>query len=114
MKSFLTLTFLLCLSAGSSAFAQNPPQQPPQPQERASHETPAVTLVGCLTKGASANEYVISDTKTGEKTSFSGSEKLEQYVNHTVQIAGKMSNKGAEKSFTPDSIKTVSDSCQSQ
>jgi hypothetical protein len=106
MKFLLALT--LCTVLGTAAYAQRPPASQ-QPEDQQSQST---TVTGCLTKGASTGEYIISDSKTGEKLTFAGPDRLESYVNHTVQLTGKMIMNGTEKSFQPQSIKTVSNSCE--
>jgi len=106
MKFLLPITFSLFL--GTAAYAQNP-QQTPQTQQDPSDQSTTVT--GCLAKGTNAGEYAIKDSKTGETYTFAGPERLESYVGHTVQLTGKMMARGGEKSFQPQSIKTVSDSC---
>ena len=58
-------------------------------------------------------EYVITDTKSGEKVTFPGPDKLDTYVNHTVQLTGKMMNRSGEKAFQPETVKMVSASCES-
>jgi hypothetical protein len=96
---------------GSAAYAQNPPL-PPQTQDQ--HETGGTTITGCLTKGANPGEYVITDSKSGEKTTFAGPDRLESYLNHTVQLTGKMMSTNDGKTFQPQSIKTVSNTCGSE
>ena len=106
MKFLLPLTLSVFLSA--AAFAQNPP---PQPQDQ--QDTQGTTITGCLTKGQNTGEYVITDSKTGEKMTFAGPDRLDTYVNHTVQLTGKLVNSGAsEKTFQPQSIKTISNACE--
>ncbi|PYT11066.1 MAG: hypothetical protein DMG59_27390 [Acidobacteria bacterium] len=106
MKLFLPVTFCVFLAVGSVGYAQ---QQPPPTQEQ---RNDAVTLVGCLTKAAAEHEYVITDTKSGEKVTFPGPDKLDTYVNHTVQLTGKMMNRSGEKAFQPETVKMVSASCE--
>ena len=108
MKTLLTLTLSLFL--GAAAYAQNPPQQTPPPPDQ--QDTQATTVTGCLVKGANTGEYMITNSKTGEKLTFAGPDRLDSYVNHTVQLTGKMMMSGNEKSFQPQSIKTVSDTCE--
>ncbi len=103
MKFLLPITLAMFLGGG--LYAQNPPA--PQDQQ----DTGGTTITGCLTKGTSTGEYVITDSKSGEKTTFAGPDRLESYVNHTVQLTGKMMAHGGEKTFQPQSIKTVSNTC---
>jgi len=106
MKLFVLLTLSMFLAA--AAYAQNPPQQPPPGQDQ---DSQAVTVTGCLAKGPTAGQYVITDPKSGEKMSFPGPDRLDTYVNHTVQLSGKMMNRAGEKTFQPQSIRTISDTC---
>src|SRR5580692_1805115 len=101
MKFLLPLAFTLVMGA---AFAQDPPAPPPQQQS----SNDAVTLVGCLTKGTTDGQYTIADSKTGQKINFIASQPMESYLNHTVQITGTMAGSGSDKSFTPQTVKTVS------
>src|ERR1700686_2077632 len=96
MKQRLFIAALYAsLGAGSIIYAQNPPQAPEQGQPGAGQAT---TVTGCLTKGNADHEYVITD-KTGEKLNFSASEKIEAYLNQTVQLAGQQTTRGGEKAF---------------
>ena len=107
MKLFVLLTLSMFLCA--AVYAQNPPQQPPPTAQ--DQDSQAVTVTGCLYKGQAAGEYVITDSKSGEKMSFPGPDRLDTYVNHTVQLTGKMMNRAGEKTFQPQSIRTLSDTC---
>jgi hypothetical protein len=71
-----------------------------------------MTVTGCLTKGASAGQYTITDQKTGEKTPIAGPDQLDKYVNQTVRLTGTMDSQGQEKIFKPDSISQVSATCE--
>lgn len=105
MKLFVPLTF--CLLMGAAAFAQDPPA-PPQTQ----NTDQALTIVGCLSKGTVEGQYTISDSKTGQKINFTASQPMESYVNHTVRIVGIMTSSGTgDQSFTPQTVKSVSDTC---
>ena len=112
MKNILLFTsaFLL-LSVGAVSYAQEPHTRPAQPQDQRSEGTPA-TLKGCLTKGSQAQTYVVADETSGQKVMFSGSAKLDSYLNQTVEIKGEIVERGGEKSFQPQSIKTTSASCK--
>jgi hypothetical protein len=106
MKLFLPLTISTILSAAGAFAQQAPPSQQQQQQD-----SQATTLTGCLTKGTNTGEYMITDSKSGQKYTFAGPDRLDSYVNHTVQLTGKMNMSGNEKAFQPQSIKTVSDTC---
>jgi hypothetical protein len=73
----------------------------------------SATLRGCLTKGADAQQYIVADEGTGQKVAFAGPSKLDNYVNRTVEITGQVVEKGGQKSFQPQSIKSVAPSCNS-
>jgi hypothetical protein len=112
---FLT-AFSACLSVGTVVYAQNPPQQPPPPeqgqgQQQQSQAGQPRTVVGCLTKGSAEHTYVVTDSKSGEKLSFAASEKIEPYLNQTVQLDGQQMSRGGASAFTPQTVKTVSSSC---
>jgi len=106
MKLFPSLALFTCLALGSLAYGQDPPQSAP-PQK--SNDASKVTVTGCLTKGTSANEYVITDQKSGEKVPFAGPAQLEKYVNQTVKLTGTMAAQGQ---FKPESINQVAATCE--
>ncbi len=103
MKFFLPIAFALA----GTAFAQQAQNPPAQQQQNES-----VTVVGCLSKGAGDNQYVITDSKSGQKYTFSASQQLEAYVDHTVQLTGTMNQNGGDNAFQPLTIRTVSNSCE--
>jgi len=86
----------LFLGLGSVAWAQNPDQNTPLKQRDRS-EVQVKTVTGCLTKGTTAGEYMVTHPKSGEKVSFAGSTRLNKYVNQTVTVSGKMSGQRAER-----------------
>ena len=105
MKLLVPLTFSLLI--GAAAFAQDPP---PTQQQQPSNDS--VTIVGCLTQGITAGQFTIADSKTGQKIDFTAAQPMDSYLNHTVQITGTMTDSGSgSKSFTPQTVKTVGDSC---
>jgi len=110
MKFVLPIAFSMIVM-GSAAYAQDPQQRPPQQQQQ-SQSGDSATITGCLSKGQNTGEYTIKDSTSGETYTFNGPDRLDSYVNHTVSLTGKMMTGGTgEKSFQPQSIKTVSDSC---
>lgn len=112
MKNILIIpTAFLLLSGGVVSYAQQPQARPMQPQEQKSEDTPA-TLKGCLTKGGDAQTYALADDMSGQKVVFSGSAKLDNYLNQTVEIQGQIVDRGGAKSFQPRTIKTVAASCK--
>jgi hypothetical protein len=105
MKVFLPLAFSLLM--GAAAFAQDPPTSTQQQQSDTS-----ITVVGCLTKGATDGQYMVTDPRSGQKISFIATQPMDSYVNHTVQITGTITSDGSgDRSFTPQTVKTVSDTC---
>jgi hypothetical protein len=106
MKLIALLAFFLLVGA---ALAQDPPAPPAQQQQQSKD---SVTLVGCLTKASTEGQYTVADSKTGQKITFTSAQPMDSYVNHTVQITGTMGDSGSgDKNFTPQTVKTVSDSC---
>lgn len=99
---------------GGVAFAQTAGQQNPPPQQEQQQPNPneSTTVTGCLTKGTAENQFTLTDAKTGQKYSFTASQQLESYLNHTVQLTGTMTNSGGDNNFQPQSIRTISNSCE--
>lgn len=96
-------------------YAQNENSAPPQaaPNSAQSQQSgSAVSITGCLTKGAADGAYVITDQKTGEKYPFSGPPQLDKFVNQTVTLSGGLTTQGSDKVFRPDRIAPVSSSCE--
>lgn len=113
MKNILLIpAAFLFLSGGAASYAQQPQARPMQPQDQKSEETPA-TVKGCLTKGSEAQTYAVADDTSGQKVVFSGSAKLDNYLNQTVEIQGEIVDRGGEKSFQPRTIKSIASSCKS-
>lgn len=98
----------ILLSAGTVSFAQEPPAQR-EPQQK--NESPAVQVRGCLTKGSEPQQYVVADEESGKKVAFGAPSKIDSYLNQTVELTGRMIDRGGEKSFQPEAIKSVSSSC---
>jgi hypothetical protein len=109
MKLFSSTLLLTGLVLGSIAYGQDPAQTTP-PQGPS--DTPKATVTGCLTKGASAGQYTITDQKTGDKTPIAGPEQLDKYINQTVKLTGTMGSQGQDKVFQPESITPVSATCE--
>jgi hypothetical protein len=113
---FLTITFSVVAGLGSTALAQNPGQRTPPAQppsaEQQGDQGESVTLVGCLAKGDTEDQYVITENKSGRKLAFGGPNQLQKYLNQTVQLTGTLMNNNGEKSFHPESLKPVSPSCE--
>ena len=81
MKVFSSAVLFTCLAMGSLTYGQTPEQSTP-PQK--SGDASKVTVTGCLTKGEGANDYSITDQKTGQKVPFTGPSQIDKYVNQTV------------------------------
>jgi len=135
MRSVLIATFTACLGLGSMVWAQVPgqppatpgqppaagqpgaPGQPPMPgqpsagaqSEQAQGE--ATNLTGCLTK-AGSGQYSIVDDKTQKHVTFAAPDKIEPYVNQTVELSGETVTRGASTAFVPQSVKRVAATCQ--
>jgi hypothetical protein len=108
MKLFPAV-LLASMALGTLAHAQNPAQTTP-PQIPS--DAPKVSVTGCLTKGAAANDYLVTDTKSGAKVPFAGPAQLDKYVNQTVRLTGTMAGQGEEKIFKPESINQVAATCE--
>jgi hypothetical protein len=63
-------------------------------------------------KGETEDQYALTDNKSGEKFSFAAPNQLQRYLNQTVQLTGTVIMQGATKSFRPESVKSVSASCE--
>lgn len=136
MRSVLIATFTACLGLGSMVWAQAPGQptptpgaqppsapgaqppipgaQPPnRPQQSEQAQGEATNLTGCLTK-AGSGQYTIVDDKTHKRVTFSAPDKIEPYVNQTVELAGETVTRGAATAFVPQSVKKVSASCETK
>jgi hypothetical protein len=116
MKNTIASTCaMLLLSVGAATYAQDNPQaqQPPPAQRERQAEAMPATIKGCLTKGSQAQEYVVADDKSGEKVSFAGSSKLDTYLNQTVELTGQIVERGGERAFQPQAIKSVASTCKS-
>ena len=115
-RFFASALLFACATFTGVGFAQS--QSPDQPQA-APHAAPsqqsdgsAVSITGCLTKGAADGAYVIADQKTGEKYPFSGPPQLDKFVNQTVTLSGGMTSQGEAKQFRPDRIAPVATTCE--
>lgn len=108
MRILLSAVFSALIGIAGVAQAQEP-SQPPSEHRQA--DNPKVSVTGCLNKGSGAGAYTITDQRSGEKVPFSGPEKLDQYVNQTVTLTGTMTT---DKSFKPETIKSVAASCEKQ
>jgi len=95
------------------------PGQAPMPGQRPSAgaqqneqaQGEATDLTGCLTK-AGSGQYSIVDDKTQKHVTFAAPDKIEPYVNQTVELTGETVTRGATTAFVPQSVKRVAASCQ--
>jgi hypothetical protein len=106
MRLYSYIALFACLTMGSLLFGQDQTQAPQK-----SGDAQKVSVTGCLTKGNTATDFVIADSKTGVKVPFAGPAQLEKYVNQTVMLTGSMAGEGQEKVFKPESISPVAATC---
>lgn len=68
------------------------------------------TVVGCLSKGEVADQYVLTDQKASTKLTVKGVPELDKHsANHTVKLTGVAGEDG--KSFTATKLVHISDTC---
>jgi hypothetical protein len=108
MKLLSSIILLTGLALGSLSYGQDPAQTTP-PQRPS--DAPKVSVTGCLSKGATPSEYVITDQKTGEKVPFSAPVELDKYLNQAVRLTGTMAGQGQDKVFKPETITQVATTC---
>lgn len=133
--SFLAAAFAVGLSAQTTPPQTTPPpttpptsqSQPPMQESRDRDAAKSVTVTGCLKAGDSADSFMLSDLKWGNKdkgtgavgtsgtaappaaiasaTSLkivpSGSTKLAEHVGHQVEVTGSVSDKSSSPSAAP-------------
>jgi len=96
------------------SFAQQPPAQPGQQRQQGERQrTDDSTITGCLDKGTSTGQYVLTD-KAGTKTNVTagaGVELEKHAANHTVRLTG---TKGTDGTFTASKVEHVSATCQAK
>ncbi|HTP30704.1 MAG TPA: hypothetical protein VMJ75_00930 [Candidatus Acidoferrales bacterium] len=109
MKVIASLVLFAFLGLGSLAYGQATGQDQQSPPQT---DSPKVSVTGCLAKSAGTT-YTITDQKTGEKLPFEGPQQLDKFVNQTVTLTGTMTTQGSNRVFKPESINTVSPSCES-
>jgi hypothetical protein len=112
MKLFSFAVFVGCLVLSAGAYAQDSGQTAPPAQGKQDSDSSKASVTGCLTKGTGANEYQVTDDKSGEKVPFTGPAQLDKYVNQTVKLTGAMATQGSDKVFKPQAISQVSPSCE--
>ena len=77
-----------------------------QAPDRPASPSGEMTITGCLKQGSSAQQFTITDDKTGQSYTVSGSE-LASHVNQTVRVTGEA--KGTQ--FTAKSVNQVATTC---
>jgi|SRR5688500_2503922 hypothetical protein len=95
----------------SIAFAQQPQEKPAQKGQGERQRSEGSTLTGCLSKGSAADEYILTDSKTGTKiavTADSGVPLEKHSANHTVRLTGSK----AGGTFTATKVEHVSATCE--
>src|SRR5690242_14662114 len=112
MKLFSSAVLIAFLAVGTLAYGQEGQGAPPAQKQQS--DTPKVSVTGCLVKGETANNYLITDQKSGDKVPFAGPAQLDKYVNQTVTLTGSMVSQGSDRVFKPESINPVSPSCEKQ
>ena len=111
MKLIYSAFLTAVLALGAAAYAQDQKQSAPPQEKQQPSDGGKTSYTGCLTKGASDGNYVITDQTSGEKVPFAGPSQLDRFVNQTVKLTGTVSGQGAEKVFNPESVAQVAASC---
>ncbi|HWF07848.1 MAG TPA: hypothetical protein VG297_05250 [Bryobacteraceae bacterium] len=63
-------------------------------------------------KGETEDQFALTDNQSGEKYAFAAPSQLQKYLNQTVQLTGTVMMQGGTKSFRPESVKSISASCE--
>ncbi len=84
-----------------------------QRQER-NREGSLVTIRGCLAKGSQPQTYMVTDDTSGQNVTFAGPARLDDYVNQTVEVTGQYRDDGGQRTFMPQAMRAVSNSCKSK
>jgi hypothetical protein len=103
------LTVVLFAGFSTIAFAQQPDKPKQQQGER--QRTDGNTITGCLAKGDTADQYILTDSKSGTKTTVTASSDVglaKHASNHTVRLTGTKSG----DSFTATKVEHVSATCE--
>ena len=115
MKFRQTITSLIGLGVfvvySVIGLAQQPPAQQEKQGER--QRTQEATITGCLAKGTTAGQFILTDN-AGTKTTVTGSTGVDldkHAANHTVKLTG---SRGAEGNFTATKVEHVSATCESK
>ena len=107
MKSTASCIASVAFLLAGILLAQEPPKE--SSNVKSQQET---TLTGCLNKGSSQGQYVLTDQKTGDKTPVNGTSDLEQHsANHTVKLTGNRTTEGGRPVFTATKVEHLSATC---
>jgi hypothetical protein len=109
MRKILMGAIASTVLMGMAAFGQEPSPEKKQPQQG---EDSSITLQGCLTKGAEEQQYLLTNESSGRKLAFGGPSKLDEYLNQTVELKGRIVDRGGQSGFQAESVKTVTSSCK--
>jgi hypothetical protein len=89
-------------------------QETATPQQSEHNRDQKVSLTGCLTKGAEANQYVITDQISREKVTFEAPAQFYRFVNTIVRVTGHtVTRNNQERVFQPQTLAPLSSSCDS-
>ena len=70
------------------------------------------TITGCLSKGADAGEFVLTDEATSAKIVVKGSADLDKHAaNHKVKLTGTQAMEESRLVFKVTNVEHVSDAC---
>jgi uncharacterized protein YdeI (BOF family) len=94
--------------------AQGSGQETTPPRQSEHNQDQKVSLTGCLTKGAEANQYVITDQISREKVTFEAPAQFYRFVNTMVRLTGHIVTRNhEERVFQPQTLAPLSSSCES-
>lgn len=72
----------------------------------------AKSITGCLNKAPQPGYFVITDEKTGEKTTVRGPEELARHAaNHRVKVTGNTTTVAGDAIFDAVRVEHLSDTC---
>jgi hypothetical protein len=104
--TFVSISIAVC--------AQAPGQETTPPRQSEHNQDQKVRLTGCLTKGAEANQYVITDQISRDKVTFEAPAQFDRFVNTIVRVTGHIvTRNNQERVFQPQTLAPLSSSCDS-
>ena len=89
-------------------------QEGQQGQQERNREGSMVTIRGCLAKGSQPQTYMVTDDTSGQNVTFAGPARLDDYINQTVEVTGQYRDEGGQRTFMPQAMRAVSNSCKSK